>query len=288
MRLSYFVKESGTNLRRNLLMTLAATLTAAVSLLLLGGVMTLGDFVGGVTSQIEKGIEVQVFLKDDITKDQQDEIHQTLRKIQLVRKVTYTSKKEAFEEFKDLYRDQPALWQNIGEDTLPASFSVGLTNPKRVDVVKSRLEDNPAIFQIVDQRETVQQIVRFTSLLRTFSAVMITILFIAAVLLISNTIQLGIFARRKEIEIMKLVGATNWFVRLPYMLEGVAQGVLGAAVALILLSIGKWGVRQVIPPLIPTSVLTGVDFGQILWLVLLGVSIGAIGSTVALRRYLEV
>ncbi len=288
LKVGYFVREATTNLRRNKLMTVAAILTAGVSLLLLGGVLTLGDFVSSITREIESRVEVSVFLSDSITDAQQQDVMNTIEGLDVVKRVSYVSKDEAFIEFKELYRDQPALWENIDADVLPASFRVELADPERVDVVRSKLDRNPAVEEIADQRETVQRLVRFTDLLRTFSVVMIIVLLGAAVLLISNTTQLAIYARRREIEIQKLVGATNWFVRLPFMLEGITAGVAGAIIALFLLAVGKSIARSQFPVWIPTTALHGVAIGQTLWLVILGVVVGALGSALAVRRFLEV
>lgn len=288
LKVGYFVREAGTNLRRNKLMTMAAVLTAAVSLLLLGGVLTLGAFVSSMTHQITSQVEVSVFLNDNITDAQQRDVRSTLEDLDVVKRVTYVTKPEAYKEFKELYRDQPALWENIDADILPASFRVELADPERVDAIRSKLAKNPAVEEIADQRETVQRLVRFTDLLRTFSVVMIIVLLGAAVLLISNTTQLAIYARRREIEIQKLVGATNWFVRLPFMLEGIAAGVAGAVIALFLLAVGKGIARSQFPVWIPTTALHGLAFGQTLWLVVLGITVGALGSAVAVRRFLEV
>jgi cell division transport system permease protein len=287
IKLGYFAGEAVTNLRRNKLMTMAAVLTCAVSLLLLGGVLTVDSFVGGVTRDIENKVEVSVFLRDDVTQEQHNDIEDTIRGLPVVRRVEYVSKDEAYKEFKELYKDQPALWENIDADVLPASFRVELSDPQRVDVIRSKLEGNPAVEEIADQRDTVKRLISFTNLVRLFSFVMVVVLFGAAVLLIANTIQLAIYARRKQIEIMKLVGATNWFVRLPFMLEGVVAGVIGAAIALFLLAIGKAVARSQLPVWIPTVALHGIDLGQVFWLVLLGLSIGALGSAVALRRFLD-
>jgi cell division transport system permease protein len=287
LKVGYFVREAATNLRRNKLMTVAAMLTAAVSLLLLGGVFTLGSFVSSITGQLRDKVEVSVFLVDEITPQQQTDVQGTLEGLEVVRKVSYVTKEQAYEEFKELYKDQPALYENIDADVLPASFRVEMGDPERVDVVRSKLDRNPAVEEIADQRETVQRLVNFTDLLRTFSFVMIVVLLGAAVLLISNATQLAIYARRREIEIMKLVGATNWFVRLPFMLEGVTAGVFGAVIALFLLGIGKSIARTQFPVWIPTTALHGVAFGQIIWLVLVGIIVGALGSAVAVRRFLD-
>src|SRR5437763_158884 len=113
LKVGYFVREASMNLRRNKLMTMAAILTAAVSLLLLGGVLTLGAFVASITHQIENQVEVSVFLNDNITHQQQDDVRTTLTDLDVVKRVTFVSKNQAFREFKSLYRDQPALYENI-------------------------------------------------------------------------------------------------------------------------------------------------------------------------------
>jgi cell division transport system permease protein len=288
LKLGYFIREAATNLRRNKLMTIAAILTAAVSLLLLGGVLTLGDFVRSFSRTLLDQVEVSVFLQDDITPAERDDIRTTLEQLEVVKGVAYVTKEEALEEFKDIYRDQPELTENVTEDVLPASFRVQLTDPNRVDVIRARFEKNPAVDEVVDQQKTVERLVSFTGLLRTGSVVMVAVLLGAAVLLIANTTQLAIYSRRREIEIMKLVGATNWFVRLPFMLEGVAAGITGAVIALAMLAAGKEVVRAQIPLFIPTTALHGVAVGQIMWLALLGIVVGALGSAVAVRRFLEV
>src|SRR5687768_12843375 len=138
LKVGYFIRESAGNLRRTPYLTLAAVLTVTVSLFLLGGVLTLGGFVRGVTGQIERKVEVSVFLRDDITPPQQKDIQTSVENLSVVRSVEYVSKEEAFAEFKELYRDQPVLWENIDASVLPASFRVAMKDPKRVDLVKTK------------------------------------------------------------------------------------------------------------------------------------------------------
>ncbi|MGH7858847.1 MAG: permease-like cell division protein FtsX [Candidatus Binatia bacterium] len=288
LKAGYFVKEAAMNLRRNKLMTIAAVLTAAVSLLLLGGVLTLGSFVQSITRGLEERVEVSVFLKDEITDEQRDDVKRSLDGMPVVTGTTYVSKEDAAKEYKEWYKDQPALWENVDlVEILPASYRVQLDRPENSDVIRSRLERHPAVEEIADHRDTVKRLVNVTNLLRTFSVIMVAVLLGAAVLLIANTTQLAIYARRKEIEIMKLVGATNWFVRFPFMLEGVAAGATGAGISLFLLGVGKAAARSRIPAFIPTTALQGVAVDQIVWLILLGIGVGALGSAVAVRRFLE-
>src|SRR4051794_9242586 len=148
LKVGYFVREASTNLRRNKLMSMAAILTAAVSLLLLGGVLTLGDFVTSITHEIQSQVEVSVYLVDNVTQGQKNEVRDALRGLDVVKKVTYVTKEQAFREFKRLYHDQPALWENVGPDVLPASFRIELTDPQRIDMIRSKLGRNPAIEEI--------------------------------------------------------------------------------------------------------------------------------------------
>lgn len=287
-KFGYFLRESATSLRRNKLMTTAAVLTAAIALVLLGGVMLIGDLVRGFTGELESRVEVQVFLVDDITEDQLVDIRETLGGLAVVDGYDYVSKEEAYEEWSERYADEPVLVENVEPDTLPASFRVSMADPERVDVMESKFGDNPAVEEVVNQQETVEKLLNITSLLRTFSTVMVVVLFVAAVLLIANTIQLAIYARKTEIEIMKLVGATNWFVRVPFMVEGLIEGLAGAVIALGLLAVGKSLVQGALPVFIPTGPLAGTNVVRMIWLLVLGMSIGVLGSAVALRRYLEV
>lgn len=283
----YFFKEAFTNLKRNLLMTSAASLTAAISLILLGGVLALDTFVQGLTTQIEEGVEVQVVLKDDITDVQRDELRAQLEDIEIVKRVNYVSPEQALAELKEWYPDKPVITQNLTEDSLPALFRVSLDDPKRSDVIIGAVEDNPAVDDIEANQDIVDKLVGLVDVVRRLSFVMIAVLVVAAVLLISNTIQIGIFARRKEVEIMKLVGATNFFVRTPFVIEGIVAGLIGAVVAIGVLAVAIARIKAGLPVFLPTPYLVPSDMTRAIVITVCGAGVGAIGSALAVRRYLR-
>nr|MDQ3958646.1 ABC transporter permease [Actinomycetota bacterium] len=227
MRVGYFLGETVTNLRRNLLMTIAAISTVAISLLLLGGVQILGLIVNKATLGWEAKVEISAFLRDDISEGELQDIQSDLAGMPEVEDITYISKEEAFEEFKQLYPDQPELWENIPDDALPASVRVKLTDAKHTQEVSARIRGAPGIDEVRFGGEFIKKLLQINALLRTLTLVMSLILLVASAGLIANTIRVAIYARRDEIGIMKLVGATNWFIRIPFMLEGVFAALVG-------------------------------------------------------------
>jgi cell division transport system permease protein len=293
MRANYFLSETVTNLRRNLLMTVAAISTVAISLLLLGGVRILDLTVNNVTSRWEAKVEISTFLRDDITEPETQALETDLSNMDEVESVTYVSKDEAFEEFKELYADHPEFYETLPRDSLPASLRIKLTDADYTQLVAARIRGAPGVDSVNFGGDIIKRLLQVNSLLRTITLAMSVILLIAAAALIANTIRLAIYARRDEIGIMKLVGATNWFIRIPFMLEGVFAAMVGALVAglVVLLSneflfsrVGNF--LQFLGPVFDFSA------GEILWvlalLVIVGAGIGIVGSMMALRRFLEV
>jgi cell division transport system permease protein len=293
MRVGYYISETVTNLKRNFLMSIAAVSTVAISLLLLGGVLILGMIVANVTLQWESKVEVSAFLLDDITQGELGTLQTDILNMDQVENVTYVSKADAFEEFKKLYRNQPELYESISEDALPASLRIKLTDAKYAAGVKAVIEGRPGVDDVRFGGEIIRRLLQVNSLLRTITFVMSLILMIAAAALIANTIRLAIYARREEIGIMKLVGATNWFIRIPFMLEGVIAAMVGALISggIVLgantLLFSRMG--RALPFLGPVFSFTSAELMSV-FLVLLGVGalVGLIGSTMALRRFLEV
>lgn len=291
LRVRYFMGESVSNLRRNLLMTLAAMSTVAVSLFLLGAVIVVGHVVKQVVGNWEDKVEINVFLKDDIAPDQSDTLGKDLLGMPEVAKVDFVSKEKAYGEYKQMFKNSPQLVQNVDPAALPASFRVKLKDPSQVDAVRVRVEGRPGVDEVTYGGDVIKRLLRIIGLLRSITLVMTLILLGAAILLIANTIRLAVYARRREIGIMKLVGATNWFVRVPFIFEGIVEAGVGALMAACIIWLGNTVVLQKVQqqiPFLPLSV--GGGFVSKVFLLLLGVGIlvGAMGSTLALRRHLEV
>ena len=293
MRIGYFLSETVTNLRRNFLMTIAAISTVAISLLLLGGVQILGLIVNNVTLNWEAKVEVSVFLRDDITRGEEDDLRTQITGFKEVDSVEYVSKGEAFEEYKEIYRTRPELWENLPVDSLPASFRIKLFDADDAEEVAARVEGAPGVGEVRFGGEIIKRLLQVNSLLRTITFVMSMVLMIAAAALIANAIRLAIYARREEIGIMKLVGATNWFIRIPFMLEGIFAALVGAVVSGVIVVGGNTllfsRMADAFPFLGPVfSFTTGEIVGVLAVLTGVAALVGLVGSTLALRRFLEV
>jgi cell division transport system permease protein len=291
LRISYFVDEAVSNLRRNVLLTLAAVSTVSISLLLLGVVMVSGEVLTKMVSSWEGKVELNVFLRDEITPEQTKALEDSAKGMPEVDKVFYESKEQAFAEYKRMFKDSPAITENVDPNALPASFRIKLKDPNTAEAVSARLRGQPGVDEVQFGGEAMKRLLKFTGVVKTILVIAIVLTLSAAVLLIANTIRLGIYARRKEIGIMKLVGATNWFIRVPFMFEGVVQAALGAIVASALVYGGKvLGLDRIqkVILFLPMTVGNGTVLKVFFTLLAVGVCIGAFGSTLALRRFLEV
>jgi len=293
VRLQYFARETLVSLRRNLMMTLAGIITVAVSLALFGGVLLLSKWVDHGTERIKGGVRAEVFMNVDATDQQIDDVRTALGSDSQIKSFKFFNKEAALKEFKRIFRNDPDLVKNITAEALPTSFRIVPARAELTDDVQRRYEVEPGVDQVSTPAEALEGLLDATDITRLIFIGLSVILLASSLFLIVNTIRLATFARRREIEVMKLVGASNWFVRVPFMAEGLAQGLMGAllAVASVL------ALKQFIfdGPLADAGdffrdfFVTGGDTSQIALYVLgLGVIIGLIGSTIGLRRFLRV
>jgi cell division transport system permease protein len=289
-RWRYLLAEVGIGLRRNPLMTLATVVTVTVSLALLGVGMLIKTQVDLARSLLFQEVEVSIFLEDSITEEQRAAFDEELRNNSEVADVVYESKEQAYEKAKQIFAGDEAVLDSIGPESLPASFRVSLVNPERFDVVRSQYVDYPGVDDITDQRQTLDRFFNLMNTVRSGAIFIALFQLAAAAALISNTIRITAFSRRDQTGIMKLVGATNWYIRMPFMIEGVAAGVAGAVLAGGLLLLGMVtlmsGIRSQIEfvPFIGTEQVLGV----MPWLLAVGGGIAAIASFLSLRRFLDV
>lgn len=289
-RWRYLLAEVGIGLRRNPLMTLATVVTVTVSLALLGVGMLIKTQVDLARSLLFQEVEVSIFLEDSITEEQRATFEEELRNNSEVADVIYESKEQAYEKAKQIFADDEAVLDSIGPESLPASFRVSLVDPERFDVVRSQYVDYPGVDDITDQRQTLDRFFNLMNSVRSGAIAIAVLQLVAAAALISNTIRITAFARRDQTGIMKLVGATNWYIRMPFMIEGIAAGVAGALLAGGLLLVGMMtivsGIREQIEfvPFISTQQVVSV----MPWLVAVGGGIAAIASFLSLRRFLDV
>jgi cell division transport system permease protein len=292
-RIRYFARETVISLRRNLMMTVAGVLTVAVSLALFGGSLLLTKWAGHGTEKIKGGVKLEIFMNVDATQQQIADVRAQLRDDPAVKSFRFLSKQDALDEFKRIFRKDPDLAKNITADALPTSFRVA---PKRAELTP-RIERTYEALSGVDDAatpgEALEGLLDATSKVQAMLIGLSLVLLISSLFLIVNTIRLATFARRREIEVMKLVGASNWFIRVPFLAEGLAQGLLGAfiatsvVVALKTLGFDSWFDN-------PNSFfyeffLDGKDaMVTILFVLVAGVVIGLAGSMLGLRRFLRV
>lgn len=290
IRIDYAIAETAQNLRRNSFMSLASVMVVAVSLYLVGGVL-LGRFAVNRFLDLQtQQLEVQVFLTNDISDDERTSIRADIEQMPEVQTVVHESKEEAFERFKQLFRDQPGIVENTEPEALPESFRVKLKDPQQFEIVRDRLQGRPGIEEIRDYRSLLRQFFGIVNDIGRIGFVLVLLLAASAAMIIGTTIRLAIFARRKEIGIMKLVGASNWFIRIPFMLEGLVHGFMGTIVAVgLLLATRPLFVRAADHI---NFLNVSVSIGEILtyggWLLVGGILLGMLGSLVGLRRFLEV
>lgn len=300
-KVDYFARETVISLRRNLLMTLAGILTVAVSLFLFGGVMLLSRMVDHGTARWKEGVELELFFRVDATDQQIQAVQGELDQLAVpqeeggpgeVRRYQFLSKEDAYEEFGRFFAEQPELVKETSPDVLPASFRVVPTDPTLTDTVAGRFQGRPGVDEVLTASEQVRRILRAIGWIRRLFFGISGILLASSLFLIVNTIRLATFARRREIRIMKLVGASNWFIRIPFMMEGLVEGALGAGLAF-----GAVYVLQVIlSDLVARSegifsdffITSGDAVGIGIVVLLVGAVVGALGSVIGLRRFLEV
>lgn len=288
-RPGYFIRETVQGFRRNGLVVLAAVSTVFIALFLMGGALILQREVNLIVNATEANIQVAVYLDNTISPAQQDNIRQILSSMPQVKQpVKFETQAEACANFRQLFKGTN-LTQGVPCSALPASYRVNLVDPAEFAVVNARLHAEPGVQRIVDNSQLFHRIVDLTRVSRVGFTVIALIMLVSATGLIANTVRVAVFARRKEIEIMRLVGATNWTIRIPFLLEGVIEGLAGAAVAVGGLFIMKAAFVGQLRGLV--SFIPLVETRDVVWTmpwliaVALIVSIGA--SLIATRRFLE-
>lgn len=295
LKLDYMVRETGTNLVRNFSLTIASVLTVAVSLSLVGAALLVRGAVDNATARWEGGIEFIVFLQPEASGDQTDAVERALEESPQVEGFTYVDQAETFEEFKDLFADSPQIVDTVTPEILPPSFRVVPRDkqPATIEGLRTVFEAQPGVREVVAATDTIRTIQNLSRLFQSIAFGVATALVIAAGLLVLNSIRMAMFARRREIEVMKLVGASNWFIRVPFMLEGVVQGLLGSLIALGAAVGVRIGLEQIAEDR-RFTLFAGfiVDSGQFRLtgtiILVLGVMIGALGSAFAVSRFLDV
>jgi cell division transport system permease protein len=292
-RISFFLKEAFGSLKRNFFMTVAALVTVFLSMVVLGGVLAFVYTTSALLKEVEQKVEISVFLKTDPdpSQDQIDAMQSEILGWTEVKSSKFVSKQEALEILRKDFADKPEILEGLTGNPLPGKFEISLVDPQSVETVAARFDGNSIVDEVQFGKEIKDKLFRVTSIIRNFLLGFIVLLGVVAVLLISNTIRLSIFARKREVEIMKLVGATNWFIRWPFVIEGVTVGVVGAVLAaVVVLVLNNIMVGKISSSLtFMTIPLDAVPYTSVtLILLAVGVVIGAVGSGIGLRRFLKI
>jgi cell division transport system permease protein len=290
MRAKYVLAEAALGLWRNVTMTVAMIITMAVSLTMLGASGLLFLQVDKVEKLYYAQIEVSIFLETEITDEQRADLDAALANDPLVASYYFETQEDAYEQFRSLFADQPELVDAVGPESLPESYRVQLTDPEQFQQISERYAQVEGISEIVDQAELVGGIFSILNAVQTMALVGAAIMATAAMMLVANVIQVAAYSKRREVAVMKLVGAPNWFIQTPFVLEAVVAGVIGALLAFGVLAAGKQFLID--GPLAPlATILTPVPWRNVLLTlpVLAGVGalVSAVTGWVTLRFYLQ-
>lgn len=307
MRAGFFLREALGSLRRNWIMSLAAVLTVFISMAILGLVLVMQDNLNSGATSLKNRVMIEVFIKKGTGPNEIKAMEERIADMPEVKNYRFITEEQALKEFEERLGDNAdQLLANLTTNPLPASFRIFVKDADTVDKVAARFFDDPIVDNsapgktdgVSYAKETVRKMLGTISLVTKAMWGGTALFAVAGILLIMTTVRLSIFARRNEIEIMRLVGATNWFIRWPFVLEGFITGFVGSLVA----ALAIWGVNYAIFDWIEGSSLrflsvqvypvwlqNGVwPLGLLPTLVLFGALLGSAGSAIAMRRYLKV
>ena len=298
MRVGFFVREAFRSLSRNAAPSLAAMMTILLTALVLGVFIPIVQATTGTANEIRGKVVVDVFATDDASEAELHKLRDQLAATPNVKKIEFITKEKAFAEQK---KKHPEAYEVLGINPLPNLVRVTPEDPDRVNAIIDRLapadpktgKREPqlaAIDEVRNRRDETDKILSATGLVKLLTAGLASLLVFASLALIANTIRLSIFARRREVEVMRLVGATNWFIRWPFVIEGMIVGLMGGVLAVLLLTIAK---ETFVDPLSDRFALLAapdtIDFPMLVALLLFAcVAVSALGSGFTLRRFLRV
>jgi cell division transport system permease protein len=292
MRFGFFFKEALRGLRRSSAPALAALLTVLLTALVLGVFIPIVQATTGTANEVRGRVVLDVYLQQGASPAERSEVESALESTSNVKSVEFISKTEALEELGRKVTDTDEKLELLGTNPLPDLFRVTPDDPDQLAVIEQSLAEQQlaAVDEVRNREGETDKILSATGLVKALAAGLAALLVFASIALVANTIRLSIFARRREVEVMKLVGATNWFIRWPFVIEGVIVGFFGGLLAVLLLAIAK---QTFIDPLSDDFALLAapdtIDFPLLIALLMVAcVAVSALGSGLTLRRFLRV
>jgi cell division transport system permease protein len=297
MRPVFFLREALRALKRNAIPSFAAMATVLVTVLVLGVFIPVVQATTGAANEVRGKVIADVYLKTDAKQKDIDRVERLLKSEPMIGKVEFISKDQAYATEK---KRNPKAYELLGSNPLPDTFRITPANPDDIGKIRDALAPeaagggrtvvDPAIDEVRNREEDTNKILAVTNVVKITMALLAGLLGVASMLLIANTIRLSLYARRREVEVMKLVGATDWFIRWPFVLEGVIVGLMGGLIAILLLAVVK---LAVVDPLAADFALIAapdtIDFPLLAAVLLLAaIAVSALGSGLSLRRFLRV
>ena len=294
--IGYLIGDGFRNVLKNKKSAASCLIIMCAAMLIFGIFFVIGENVSHIMKTITEEQGIQVFLKADVSDDQIKEAKKILENIDGINTITYISREDALNQMKAQYQEKASLLEGIPEGQMPPSYVVTLTELKLNEQVQKEITNKiPYLDEILSSNETISTLMGIANVIRIISMVLLIILVVISIFIISNTIKLTVYARRKEISIMKYVGATNGFIRWPFIVEGIIIGVIAALLSVLFvggvynLLINKFMESEIVK----TLEISFVSFSDMFSLIILvyfalGIGIGVIGSTNSMRKYLKV
>lgn len=296
MRIStikYFIRDAFRSLWRNRTISLASIATVSATIFIFGVFLLTGLNVGKGVKDVESKVEIRVYQKLDITINDKNALEAQLRAEPGINDVVFESKEQALENFKKELKDKASLLSGYDQQNNPMqdSFIVRLKEPKFAQTIAEKYSKAPGVDEIVNDQELINQISSFASAVKWVGFAIFIILIAVSLFLIANTIKITVFSRRREVGIMKFVGATDWFIRWPFVIEGMVIGIIGAVISTILLYFAyKYAYINISASVLTAQLLSpSYVYTTMLWeFILSGILIGTAGSIFSLRKFLVV
>lgn len=287
--LSYFIKEAFVNLRKNSLIAIAAISTVMISLLLLGFVLLVVVNINFLSQQLSSKVEIAAYLRRDVTDRERESVHAKIQAMTEIKEVRFVSKEEALEMLQKSMEEKVRMEDMIAANPLPDAFEIKVKDARAVTKTAKAVKGIAEVDEVVYGQEILSKLLSISYGVQMVGLISIALLGLATILLIMNTIRLTVFARRKEIRIMQLVGATDWFIRWPFLLEGTFQGLIGASLACLLLWFGYHYLLDFLKhtmPFLPFVQDAMMMAHLCAILTAFGVFLGTMGSLLAVGRFL--
>ena len=300
-RIEFYFRETAAGIRRNGIMAFAAISTAFIALFLFGLALLIAREINLVIEQVTGNVEVAVYLSDPVKPDTVARLQNELQQLPAVDTVSYEDKAAACQRAHELFKSNPAIIENVSCDKFPASLRITLADTSQYAQITAALScesdptgrvscAEPGVYEVRDYRDILDRLSAITQVLRNGVLFVALIMLASATVLIANTLRMGMFARRKEIGIMRLVGATNWRIRLPFVIEGLIEALVGAGLAIVTLFLGKvFLVDQLRSQILWFPLIRNSDVLAIAPLILIAAAgVAVVAGTIGIRRFLDV